>query len=69
MNYEYLATQPDLPPSATSPLMDAQQMTDWLNAKSAQGWEFVGYGQKWWHGRETPQDWWIFKRPAKRGRP
>jgi hypothetical protein len=63
MQYEYLATQPDLPPGATSPRMDDRQMTDWLNALAARGWEFVGYGQKWWHNTDTPQDWWVFRKP------
>ena len=60
--YEYLATQPDLPLDATSPMMDSRQMTAWLNRMGDAGWEFVGYSQAWWHGRDVPQDWWIFRR-------
>lgn len=70
--WEYLTTQPDLPPPdqrrasmRNSPMMDAEEMTDWLNWMAGRGWEFVGYGQKWWANHPTPQDWWIFRRPAK----
>jgi hypothetical protein len=64
MKYEYKATQPELPAGAKSPMMDARQMTNWLNLMGADGWEFVGYGQKWWAMSPTPQDWWIFRRLA-----
>lgn len=60
--FEYLATRPDLPPGATSPMMDSQQMTDWLNRMDELGWEFVSYGATHWHGREVPQEWWVFRR-------
>lgn len=62
MIWTYLATQPDLPPGAKSPMMDARQMTQWLNDMAKRGWEFVGYGQKWWYTVPTPQDWWIFRK-------
>jgi hypothetical protein len=62
MSYEYRVTQPDLPPGATSPMMDRCQMQDWLNHMDAHGWEFVGYGAKHWNDRGTPQEWWIFRR-------
>jgi len=72
VKFEYLATRPMLPPAdqrrpsmRQSPMMDSEEMTDWLNYMASQGWEFVGYGQKWWHGQDTPQDWWVFRR-AKR---
>lgn len=74
MKHEYLATQPDLPlpderrPSMrNSPVMDSEEMSDWLNRMAERGWEFVGYGQKWWSNRGTPQDWWIFRRAASTG--
>jgi hypothetical protein len=67
--YEYLATEPDLPPPderrphmRSSPMMDSDEMTAWLNRMAGRGWEFVGYGQKQWNGR-APQEWWIFRRP------
>jgi len=59
--YEYKVTRPMLPPDTTSPVMDYPQMTDWLNDMDAQGWEFVGYGQKNWH-QSPVQEWWIFRR-------
>lgn len=65
MNYEYKATNPSLPPDATSPVMDSAQMTQWLNEMASEGWEFVGYGQKWWHDQDIPQGWWIFRRLKK----
>lgn len=61
--YEYWVTQPMLPSNAPSPIMDSQQMTDWLNLMDEHGWEFVGYGQKWWHDKDIPQEWWIFRKP------
>lgn len=73
MRYEYLATTPFLPPPderrpsmRDSPMMDAEEMTDWLNTMAERGWEFVGYGQKQWVNR-TPQEWWVFRKPMKRG--
>ena len=65
MTYEYKATSSMLPQGATSPIMSESQMTDWLNNMNADGWEFVGYAQKWWHGQNIPQDWWVFKRIVK----
>lgn len=60
---EYLCTAPDLPEGASSPVMDHQQMTDWLNNMALEGWDFVGYGQTNWRGAETfTQEWWIFRR-------
>lgn len=47
----------------SSPMMDSEEMTDWLNGMADRGWEFVSYGQKWWVNHSTPQDWWIFRRP------
>lgn len=71
MRYEYLATQPDLPPPnerrpsmRQSPMMDSEEMTIWLNKMDAAGWEFVGYGQKPWRDAHV-QDWWIFRKPRK----
>ena len=61
--FTYLATTPTLPDGATSPVMDCDQMTSWLNDMADQGWEFVGYGQKWWQRSPVPQEWWIFRRP------
>ena len=66
MKYEYKCTQPMLPPGATSPVMDSSQMEDWLNTMDEHDWEFVGYGQKLWGGRDT-QDWWIFRKPRTEG--
>ena len=65
--WEYLVTQPGLPEGATSLVMDYRQVADWLNSVDARGWEFVGYGEKQWHDA-VPQAWWIFRRPAKKGR-
>jgi hypothetical protein len=63
MKYEYKCTSPMLPEGATSPIMDHQQMENWLNDMGERGWEFVGYAQKYWLGNELPiQSWWIFKR-------
>ena len=47
--------------------MDSRQMTEWLNAMRDDGWEFVGYAQKWWASQSQPQDWWIFKRTIEGG--
>jgi len=63
MEYEYKATEPSLPPDASSPVMDSNQITWWLNEMASKGWEFVGYAQKWWHNEDIPQDWWIFRKP------
>lgn len=52
----------DLPPGATSPVMDSWQMTAQLNAMAEQGWEFVSYGATHWNSGPT-QAWWIFRRP------
>ena len=60
--YDYKVTSPDLPPNAKSPVMDYQQMTWWLNEMASVGWEFVSYGQTYWHAKEIPQQWWIFRR-------
>jgi hypothetical protein len=59
--YEYDVTMPILPAGATSPVMDHQQMTDWLNQRAAHRWEFVSHGQTNW-ADGTIQDWWIFRR-------
>ena len=67
MKYEYLATSPELPLGATSPVMNSSEMTDWLNYMAKHGWEFVGYGQKWWHNSNIPQDWWIFRKQKGEG--
>ncbi len=64
--WEYRVTKPDLPPGATSPVMDHQQMEDWLNDVDDHGWEFVGYGQTHWHGAGLPQEWWVFRRARQR---
>lgn len=61
--WEYLATQPELPPGATSPMMDSQDMTWWLNKMAAHGWEFVSYGATHW-ASGTVQEWWVFRHPA-----
>jgi hypothetical protein len=45
--------------------MDHRQMEGWLNDMDSQGWEFVSYGATYWHGKETPQQWWVFRRPRK----
>lgn len=63
VSYEYRCTQPALPPDVKSPIMDSRQMDAWMNSMASRGWEFVGYGQKWWVGQDTPQDWWVFRRP------
>ena len=62
--YEYRVTSPMLPPGPKdSPVMDHRQMEWWLNDMDAQGWEFVGYGEKNWRGGEPyKQEWWIFRR-------
>lgn len=63
--FEYRVTAPMLPPGATSPVMDHRQMEWWLNDMGSQGWEFVSYGETHWHGKDKPQQWWIFRRPRK----
>lgn len=63
--FEYRVTAPMLPPGATSPVMDHRDMEWWLNDMDAQGWEFVSYAQTHWHGKEVPQQWWVFRRPRK----
>lgn len=63
--FEYRVTSPMLPPDAQSPVMDHRQMEWWLNDMDQQGWEFVSYGQTHWHGKEMPQQWWIFRREHK----
>jgi hypothetical protein len=67
-SYRYLCTQPDLPPAGErrpymrqTPMMDADEMTDWLDKMARQGWDFVSYGQKNWTNG-TVQDWWVFRR-------
>ena len=64
MRYKYRCTHPMLPTGAKSPVMDNQQMEQWLNQMDNEGWEFVGYAQKHWHSMDTEpfiQDWWIFR--------
>jgi|JI9StandDraft_2_1071091.scaffolds.fasta_scaffold186147_3 hypothetical protein len=63
--FEYRVTSPMLPPDAQSPVMDHRQMEGWLNDMDSQGWEFVSYGATHWHGKETPQQWWVFRRDHK----
>jgi len=63
--FEYQVTQPMLPPGAKSPVMDHQQMEWWLNDMDRQGWELVTYGATHWHGKEIPQQWWVFRRPRR----
>jgi len=62
MRYQYHVTRPMLPPNADSPVMDIQQMEDWLNFMDERGWEFVGYGQTLWTN-QSAQQWWIFRKP------
>ncbi len=65
MKYQYYCTRnPELSADATSPIMDSEQMTRWLNDMASRGWEFVGCGCTHWNDRLT-QDWWIFKKEAK----
>lgn len=52
----------DLPPGATSPIMNSGQMEYALNHLDENGWELVTWGQTPWHDRMT-QTWWIFRRP------
>ncbi len=47
------------------PVMDSQQMQEWLNRMDDYGWEFVGYGATHWRGYSVPQEWWIFRRPVQ----
>jgi hypothetical protein len=63
--WEYHVTVPNLPRGATSPVMDGQQMQEWLNNMDDYGWEFVGYGATHWRGYSVPQEWWIFCRPVQ----
>lgn len=42
--------------------MSHRDMEWWLNNMGAQGWEFIGYGEKNWTGGNK-QEWWIFRRP------
>lgn len=65
MAWKHLVTSPTLPPGATSPMMDHQQMTDWLDHMDRSGWELVTYGATHWNGHPTPQEWWVFRRPAE----
>ena len=65
--YEYRARQPMLPNpderrNPNTPVMDCDDMENWLGTMAAQGWELVTYGATHWHDRLT-QDWWIFRRP------
>ena len=62
MNYRYLVTKPELPPRATTPVMDSRDMEGWLNSMDDKGWELVTYGATHWNDMST-QDWWIFRRP------
>jgi actin-related protein len=63
--WEYRVTEPNLPRGAKSPVMDSQQMQEWLNRMDDYGWEFVGYGATHWRGYSVPQEWWIFRRPVQ----
>ncbi|SRR6266540_3839045 len=63
--WEYRVTEPNLPLGAKSPVMDSQQMQEWLNRMDDYGWEFVGYGATHWRGYSVPQEWWIFRRPVQ----
>jgi hypothetical protein len=63
--WEYRVTEPNLPLGAKSPVMDSQQMQEWLNRMDDYGWEFVGYGATHWRGYGVPQEWWIFRRPVQ----
>jgi hypothetical protein len=47
------------------PVVDSQQMQQWLNRMDDYGWEFVGYGATHWRGYSVPQEWWIFRRPLQ----
>lgn len=58
----YVTSDASLPPDATSPMMDARQMTDWFNHMDEQGWEFVGSSQKDWASGDV-QNWMVFRRP------
>jgi hypothetical protein len=63
--FEYRVTEPILPPDADSPVMNKRQMEDWLNDMDAQGWEFLSYGATYWHNKDIPQEWWVFRRPRQ----
>ena len=63
--WEYRVTEPNLPLGAKTPVMDSQQMQEWLNRMDDYGWEFVGYGATHWRGYGVPQEWWIFRRPVQ----
>jgi hypothetical protein len=54
--WEYRVTEPNLPLGAKSPVMDSQQMQEWLNRMDDYGWEFVGYGATHWRGYSVPQE-------------
>ena len=61
-HWEYLVvSDSDLPPDATSPVMDSRQMTRWMNKMDDRGWEFVGSGRKDWNDSWS-QNWWVFRR-------
>jgi hypothetical protein len=63
--WKYRVTEPNLPRGAKSPVMDGQQMQEWLNRMDEYGWEFVGYGATHWRDYSVPQEWWIFRRPVQ----
>jgi hypothetical protein len=46
--WHYKVTRPMLPADSIAPVMTHFNIEDWLNDMDAQGWEFVGYGQKNW---------------------
>ena len=55
---------PEVRPMPESPIKDCRDVEWALNALQSQGWEFVGFSQKYWHGQDFPQTWWVFRRPS-----
>lgn len=58
---------PDVHSNPESPMMDSRDYELRLNALDEEGWEFVGFGQKWWNARDHPETVWIFRQPAEAG--
>lgn len=49
-----------------SPLAGPDEWQDWLNRYDERGWEFVGPVYRHWRDRDTPQQFYVFRKPFKK---
>ncbi len=62
--WEYTVTTLS-PTGKDSPVAGSDDYSEWLNARDAEGWEFVGYLPRYWRDRDIPQQFYVFRRPFK----